>query len=141
MKLRAAVAADAAAIAALVTELGYPSDAGTVAARLARILGREEHLVLVAEVEGRVAAWVQAHARDVLESGFRVEIVGLVVSAACRRRGVGRELVRRAEAWAAQLGAPAIFVRSNTQRVESHAFYAALGFVQSKTQAVYRKAL
>jgi GNAT superfamily N-acetyltransferase len=77
----------------------------------------------------------------VLESGFRVEINGLIVSPEARRRGVGRALVSRAEEWALQVGAEAIVVRSNVQRIESHAFYPALGYDVSKTQTVYRKRL
>jgi GNAT superfamily N-acetyltransferase len=77
----------------------------------------------------------------VLESGFRVEIVGLVVAEDCRRHGVGRELVQRAEQWAAGLGAATVVVRSNTKREESHRFYPALGYAATKTQAVYRKRL
>lgn len=138
---RAAQPSDATAIAELVAELGYPRDAAAVCERLERMLVRDDHFVLVAELEGNIVAWMQAHASDVLESGFRVEIVGLVVSAACRRRGVGRKLVVEAERWAAGIGAKAIVVRSNTQRTESHQFYPALGFALSKTQAVYRKAL
>jgi GNAT superfamily N-acetyltransferase len=67
--------------------------------------------------------------------------VGLVVSESCRRRGVGRSLVKRAEQWAAEIGAETLVVRSNTKRVESHRFYPALGFSLAKTQAVYRKGL
>jgi GNAT superfamily N-acetyltransferase len=75
----------------------------------------------------------------VLESGFRVEITGLVVSGEMRRRGVGRSLVAQAETWAAEISAGTIVVRSNAKRVESHEFYPALGYLPSKTQVVYRK--
>ena len=105
------------------------------------MVNRPEQLVLVAILEGQIAGWLQAQASEVLESGFRVEIVGLIVSESFRRRGVGRCLVERAEQWAKEIGAPAIVVRSNLKRVESHIFYPALGFSSSKSQAVYRKTL
>ena len=89
--------------------------------------------------EGRLTGWLQAHAYDILESGFIVEIVGLVVAQDCRRSGAGRALVRQAEQWAATLGAEALVVRSNTLRTESHLFYPALGFSISETQTVYKK--
>ena len=76
-----------------------------------------------------------------VESGFRVEITGLVVSPALRRRGVGRSLVDAAERWAKSLSAAGMVVRSNARRVESHFFYPALGYVPAKTQVVYRKPL
>jgi GNAT superfamily N-acetyltransferase len=76
-----------------------------------------------------------------LESGFIVEIAGLVVAEDCRRAGAGRALVQQAERWAGARGAESLVVRSNTLRTESHRFYPALGFLLSKTQAVYGKQL
>jgi Zn-dependent peptidase ImmA (M78 family) len=65
-------------------------------------------MVLVAVLEEKVAGWLHAHASEALESGFRAEIVGLVVSEGYRRRGVGRVLVQHAEQWARDIGAEAI---------------------------------
>ncbi len=141
MILRHATLADAAAIAALTGELGYTADEAASRERLSKLLDRAECHLVVAEMKGAVAGWLQAVTGEVLESGFRVEIVGLVVGEKFRRRGVGRALVARAEVWARSLGAPAIVVRSNTLRTESHVFYPALGFESTKTQAVYRKHL
>jgi|SRR5882724_3471164 len=141
MTIRDAVLSDAAEIARLTAELGYPTNAEEIAGRLSRVMDRRKQIVLVAALEEKIAGWVQAQASEVLESGFRVEIVGLIVAESCRRRGVGRRLVEEAERWAIELGAPAIVVRSNSKRVESHIFYPVLGFSSSKTQAVYRKFL
>jgi GNAT superfamily N-acetyltransferase len=140
IKVRAATEEDAWAIASLSGELGYPADLKTTRRRLRRILARDDQRVIVAELPGgAVCAWLQAHCSDVLESGFRVEITGLVVSPNARRRGVGRNLVAWAETWAAEISAETVVVRSNAKRVESHAFYPALGYIPSKTQVVYRK--
>jgi predicted N-acetyltransferase YhbS len=141
MIIRDAVISDAAEIARLTGELGYPANAEETAGRLSRVGDRQKQVVLVAVLEGKIAGWIQAQASEVLESGFRVEIVGLVVAESCRRCGVGRRLVEETERWASDVGAPAIVVRSNAKRVESHIFYPALGFSSSKTQAVYRKLL
>ena|ERR1017187_7551340 len=141
MTIRDAVLSDSAEIAQLTSQLGYAADADAISHRLARIADRRDQLVLVAVLEDKIAGWLQAHGSEVLESGFRAEIVGLIVGESCRRRGVGRRLVQRAEQWAIAIGAEAVVVRSNTKRVESHNFYPALGFCASKTQAVYRKDL
>jgi len=141
LTIRDAAPTDAEAIAQLTTQLGYAADSSEIAGRLARLSGQRDQLVLVAVLDGKVAGWLQAHASEVLESGFRVEIVGLVVAEDCRRHGAGRQLVRRAEQWAASLGAGTVVVRSNTKREESHRFYPALGYAAVKTQAVYRKRL
>jgi len=138
---RAAELSDVAGIAALTAQLGYAADQDAIRGRLARLLGRDDQIVVVAIVDQSIAGWLQAHASDVLESGFRVEIAGLIVAGRFRRRGIGRALVRHADKWAIAIGADAIVVRSNTKRMESHLFYPALGFAPAKTQAVYRKPL
>jgi GNAT superfamily N-acetyltransferase len=141
MTLRDAVRSNAGEIAQLTGELGYSTDTAEISGRLSRVTDRRKQVVIVAVLERKISAWMQAHAFEVLESGFRAEIVGLVVAQSYRRRGVGRHLVEAAERWAVEIGAPVIVVRSNLKRVESHRFYPALGFSSSKTQAVYRKLL
>jgi GNAT superfamily N-acetyltransferase len=110
--------------------------------RIRDILRSTGDLLIVAEdsLDG-VVGWLQAHAAHIVESGFRVEITGLIVSPAARRRGVGRALVAEAERWAGSLSAEAVVVRSNAKRLESHRFYPALGYARTKTQEVYRKPL
>jgi GNAT superfamily N-acetyltransferase len=138
--VRAASGSDASAIAALSAVLGYSPDEAAISGTLAELLARDDHRVLVAEAEGLgVCGWIHARACHALESGFRVEIAGLVVSDAMRRRGVGRALVAGAEDWALGIGAGSIVVRSNAKRVESHVFYPSLGYEAYKTQVVYRK--
>ena len=139
MVIRKAELDDVREITELTCQLGYPADVHVMHDRLERLLAREDQLVVVAFLENQVCGWLQAHACEALESGFRVEIAGLVVAEASRRRGIGRMLVDSAETWALEKGAKQLVVRSNTKRVESHAFYPALGFSASKTQAVYRK--
>lgn len=140
MILRAASVADAAQISQLISELGYQADIVALQGRIERLVSRTDHRVIVAETDSlELAGWLHAHASEALESGFRVEILGLVVGSRFRRHGVGRALVRAAEAWAKELACDTLVVRTNVTRVESHPFYAALGFAQVKTQAVYRK--
>jgi len=139
--IRRAQLTDAPAIAALSAELGYPADPNTVRERLKRILNHRDHHMAVAVADQQVAGWLQAHASDMLGSGFRAEIVGMVVSQAFRRRGLGRLLVESTVAWAREIEAEMIVVRSNVARAESHHFYPALGFAIWKTQTVYRMRL
>jgi GNAT superfamily N-acetyltransferase len=141
MTIRDAHVSDAPEIAQLTNQLGYVADSVVIAGRLARLGRQRDQVVFVAVLEGKVVGWIQAHASDALESGYRAEIVGLVISEAFRRRGIGRALVQHAEQWASGIGAEAFVVRSNAKRVESHSFYPAVGYSFSKTQAVYRKYL
>lgn len=140
--IREARSNDASAIAALSSTLGYPAQVEIMQARLDKMLSRADQLVALAEDEHHVVCgWLTAHAFDTLASGFRVQITGLVVSDQHRRMGIGRQLVERAEVWAKSLHAEAVVVFSNIKRTESHSFYPAVGYTNTKTEAVYRKAL
>jgi len=141
MTIREANLSDSVDIARLTVELGYAGDAGSIRWRLDQIASNRDQVVYVAVLKERIVGWLQAHASVSLESGYRVEIVGLIVETAFRRYGVGRALVQQAERWALEFGLDIMVVRSNIKRVESHNFYHALGFSASKTQAVYRKVL
>lgn len=138
---RAAHAADAAEIARLAGELGYPVDVDSMVVRVDMLLGNPRQCVRVIDGEGCLAGWIVAERRLSLEVGERVEITGLVVDSTARRCGVGRALVGAAEAWAAGQGIDVVFVRSNVQRQASHPFYEGLGYARQKSQHVYRKRL
>ena len=140
--IRRATELDAEPIARLSSTLGYATTVRVMRRRIDAILASDADLVLLAaRSTGAVVGWLQAHAAHLVESGFRVEITGLIVAAEARRCGVGRALVAEAERWAGAKSAEAIVVRSNARRVESHRFYPALGYRRTKTQTVYQKAL
>ena len=140
--VRAARVADAAQIARLSAQLGYPESDEVFAARLRQLLPLPQHAVFVAADDGAaLLGFIAVEHRLTLETGERVEIVGLVVDADARRRGLGRALLAAAEAWARGTGTPELVVRSNVVRAESHPFYEGAGYRRAKTQHVYRKTL
>lgn len=140
--VRLATEDDAESLARLVAELGYGAEPEAVRERIRSILASPRDVLLAASShDGAVVGLLQAHASVAIESGPRVEIVGLVVAAAARRAGVGRLLVAAAERWAGSMGIDTVVVRSNVNRVESHAFYPALGYERTKAQHVYKKHL
>jgi len=123
MTVRTANLQDVAAIARLSDELGYPCDAAAIEARVRKVTAQKHHLLLVAQNDhGEVCGWLHAFGADYIESGFRVEIAGLVVAKAAQRSGIGSHLVGEAERWARGIGAEFISVRSNINRAESHPF-------------------
>ncbi len=133
---------DSAEIARLSGELGYPATTEQIRQNLKKLMASPKYLVAVANAEGnRLAGWMVVERRVSLESGEVAEITGLVVAASARRTGVGKALVSAAEQWTARQGLPAIRVRSNITRAESHPFYERLGFLQKKTQHTYDKPL
>src|SRR5437764_8630599 len=101
MTIRKAMVNDAPRLAELSAALGYPVEPDVIARRLARLFSCPEHLVLVAEAaDNLVAGWVHAAEHDILVIGCFCEILGLVVAADHRGKGIGRRLVEEVEHWA-----------------------------------------
>jgi len=141
--IRRAQERDCAEITRLANQLGYPASEDVMRVRLQRLLNGPFDIVFVAEAgdgEG-LAGWIQGSLCQTLESDYRVEIAGLVVDDRFHRRGIGRNLVARVEGWAVERGAIQSSVRCRTTRPEAHMFYGSLGYIQSKTQVVFRKSL
>jgi GNAT superfamily N-acetyltransferase len=141
IEVRRAEVEDAAEMARLAAELGYPMPPGEMTRRLANLLPNANHHIAVVATGDRLAGWVHVEHRSSLDGGERAELMGLVVDPAGRRRGFGRELVGLAERWALAQGLSMLTVRSNTIRELAHPFYESLGFARTKTQHVYAKAL
>jgi 4-hydroxyphenylpyruvate dioxygenase-like putative hemolysin len=88
-KIRPMAATDAEAVAELAGELGYPNETEPVRSRIRTI--RDADLLLVTvDSNNRPVGFIQAHRVCIIELGFRVEILGLVVSSTARRRGIAR---------------------------------------------------
>jgi GNAT superfamily N-acetyltransferase len=127
--LRDAIIEDATVIAALLGELGYPSQPDGVRTRLARLLAREGSRVFVAERGGRVVGVLGLDRMPVLTSLSDVAmIIALVVTEHERRSGVGRLLIARAEDEARAWQCGRIMVTSAERRADAHAFYQRLGY-------------
>jgi RimJ/RimL family protein N-acetyltransferase len=120
---------DAAALAGLLTQLGYLQDAEQVGAQLVKWAGDPRGTVLVAELHGTPAGVIAAHAIPYLERpGSFARVVALAVDQTHRRAGIGRRLFAAVEAWANGLGCRDIEITSRRDRDDAHAFYRALGF-------------
>jgi len=127
--VRAATAGDAATIAALLGELGYPADAAAVAPRIARLLARTDQKILIAEDARGVLGLLALAAVPMLEYEQDVALItALVITERARGTGIGRELVARAESLAAAAGATRFMVTTHVRRAGAHAFYERLGF-------------
>ena len=141
MNIRQAIASDAAALAALSTQLGYPSTAEEIAGRLDVLGGRPGNGVLVAEDGSGVVGWLHVSGMYLLESPSFAEVLGLVVDEAHRGKGIGKQLLDDAARWAADRGFDRLRVRSNVIREDAHRFYEREGFRRTKTQVVLDRPL
>lgn len=137
--IRAAAPADAGSLARLSGELGYPADAETIARRLQDVVKNRAGAVMVAEVDGQVAGWAHVLPQRRLEYDANAELAGLVVDESARGAGIGRALLRAAEAWAGEHGYPELVVRSNVIRERAHRFYLREGYAEKKRQVVFVK--
>jgi GNAT superfamily N-acetyltransferase len=121
---------DAAQVATLLAELGYPDNqVADVRQRLELWANEATSRALVAERHEQVLGIVAVTAIPYLEhEGRWGRIVALVVSSAWRGQGVGRQLAEAAENAASELGCVVMEVTSALSRTDSHRFYQTLGY-------------
>jgi GNAT superfamily N-acetyltransferase len=122
--IRQARPEDAQALADLLTQLGYPTDAARVPERLENVHARPGTVVLVAEHRGRPVGVVTVHLFAAMHTSYPAAwLTALVVDESARGKGVGSALVRHAEQWAIQQGARSLSLTSALRRKEAHEFY------------------
>ncbi|MGI9115358.1 MAG: GNAT family N-acetyltransferase [Chthoniobacterales bacterium] len=110
INVRSATPADAAEIASLCAELGYPRSKEESERRLELIADASDLLlVAAAESTGQLMGFIQAKRVCIIEVGVRVEILGLVVAEKFLRGGIGRHLIAEVERWARASGVEAVW--------------------------------
>jgi GNAT superfamily N-acetyltransferase len=139
--LRPACAGDAARVAALAEQLGYAVSEADARARLPVLAADPLQALFVAELEGRVLGWIHVCEEHTLLFEPYAEIVGLIVDATARSRGLGAALLARAEQWAVERGLGVVHLRSRTTRERAHAFYLREGYRITKTQHAFERVL
>ncbi|MEH7347573.1 GNAT family N-acetyltransferase [Gottfriedia acidiceleris] len=141
IRYRIASTTDSSEISRLSGQLGYNVEKNQVIERLTNILDQKDHVVFVAEIEGKLIGWIHAHGRYLIESPPYVEIGGLIVDSTFRGQKIGEFLVKRCEEWSKLLGFKEIRVRTNETRLETLIFYKKIGFENTKAQKVFKKEL
>jgi GNAT superfamily N-acetyltransferase len=127
LTIRDARPEDAAAIARLLDQLGYPTEAAAIPSRLERlrIVGDR---VVVAEVDGRVAGLAQLQVSPTIAlERPAAKIDALVVGESHRGQGIGRALVAEMEAEARVRGCVLLYLTTATRREDAHDFYRRVG--------------
>jgi len=143
LEIRRARLKDAAAIADLSGQLGYPTTQQEMADRLARLLrlSRVNQIFIAEAPSGDVAGWIHVSMNPLLEVPLRAEVNGLIVADGQRSLGAGAKLLQAAETWARHKGCQGMAVRSNVMRDRAHSFYLRNGYEYYKTQKAFRKNL
>jgi GNAT superfamily N-acetyltransferase len=126
--IRDAAREDAAGLAHLMKELGYPVEPDALWKRIERF-ALPTHRTFIAEVNGHMAGFAGCSALAIYESDTPVcWIMALSVASHFRRHGVGRALIAAVEGWCGETGLGEIRVHSGNGRQDAHAFYEACGF-------------
>jgi len=125
LRIRPAAPGDAVPLGRLLEQLGYPTDAAEIPARIEKLHARPGTMVLVAGDEvGNVLGVVTVHLfQSIHASEPAAWLTSLVVEEQARGQGVGSALVLRAEEWAIQHGALRISLTSALHREQAHEFY------------------
>lgn len=113
-------------------ELGnWDVTAENLAVTLAKMEKAGIYTTLVALADGRAAGFITMV--EVMAAGFPVgylKINGLAVKEAFQRQGIGAQLLKAAEALAAQKGISHIGLASGFKRTAAHTFYERQGYVK-----------
>ena len=131
---------DAAAVSALLGELGYEVSPQAAAERVQRLNETGSDPTFITDDDGRPLGLIALHHGHMIQYRSPVaRITALVVNQTARRRGVGRMLIDHALRWAEQRGCELIELTSALNRAETHGFYRNLGFEANSLR--FRKSL
>jgi GNAT superfamily N-acetyltransferase len=132
---------DAADVAVLAGQLGYPSTAEDIRARITRFAEEPGEQLRVARWGSSVVGWVHFQLHRSLATELRVELANVVVDEKLRGRGIGARLVALAEEWGREQGLRKIRLASRVTRAEAHKLYLRLGYTIDKTSHIFVKPL
>lgn len=142
IRLRPARQKDAAALQRLNADmLGYDYSLSDTQEQLHRLLAMPQHLIVVAEAEGKqeLVGYVHAQDYEVLYSSPMKDILGIAVHPDYQHQGIGSSLLAWIEQWASSQNACMIRLVSSEARVKAHAFYEANGYLREKRQLNFKK--
>jgi len=131
LTIRDAQPDDSAAIAELLGQLGYPTDAHAVEGRLQRlrIVGDR---VVIADVDGVVTGLAHLQVGPTIEYDRpAAKLAALVVDESHRGEGIGRALVAAIEDEARLRGCELLYLTTSERRDDAHSFYERIGLEQT----------
>jgi len=122
-RIRRAGPADAAFIAELIAQLGYPAAVDETRGRMER-LDQDGQILFVAELDGELAGIAALQIYPVLVQDAPIcRLAVLAVAERMRRRGIGRALTLAVEEEARRSGCDRVVLDSAVWRDEAHEFY------------------
>ena len=138
---RTAINSDIPELIRLTNQLGYHIEKNQLTKNLNIILNNKENVVLVAVNSDKLVGWIHAQSRYLIESAPYIEISGLIVDIEFRGLSIGKTLIHYCEKWSSEKEFHEIRVRTNSVRTDAIKFYSRIGFINTKTQHVFKKEL
>ena len=129
---------DCQALSQLMSVLGYNVEPVDIATRIQTIRNRSGE-VFVAGDSAVVIGCVQAQIDIRLAEGCVGEIISLAVLASHQGLGVGKRLIKCAEAFLVEYGCETVRIRANSKRDNARDFYSAQGYSKKKQQSILLK--
>lgn len=132
--------ADCQAICKLSSsEMGYDYPEDKTINKLKMLLKSEKDRIFVATTHEEVIGYVHASDYDVIYAPHMKNIMGIAVSSAYKKNGIGKALLAAVEEWGKETGACGIRLVSGATRTAAHEFYRHCGYDGGKQQINFKK--
>lgn len=133
--IRHADIADKAELARLFTVLGHPCSASDIAARWDAWRAEGTVALVAANTGGGLAGLATVQSMRVLHKALPIgRVTALVVDTHLHGKGIGRALMRAAEALVTEMGCGSMEITSHVERPDAHAFYRGIGYEQTSVR-------
>jgi GNAT superfamily N-acetyltransferase len=130
LEIRDAEADDAPHICALIAQLGYPDEAGVIAARI-DALKQSGGRILLAAYDNQIVGLAALDRIRHLHRPDDGRLTALVVAGECRGLGIGKRLLAAAETVFRDWGCARAELSSGERRSDAHRFYEREAYVES----------
>lgn len=140
LQIRRMRADDLPEVSVLMRMLGYEIEPDELRSRLAEIVRRDEHALMVAvDGSGAAVGLIHVFIRAALEKPVEAIVQSLVVRDDLRGAGIGKRLMDEAEAWAKIRGIASMALYTQLHREDAATFYANRGYAEANRSRLMRR--
>ncbi len=126
--IRIAIPEDAASVADLINQMGYPVSESEAEIRI-KHYSKPSYRLMLAEIEGNTIGLIALHIYDVLHlPAPEGRVISFCVDEKVRDKGVGTTLLTEAENFFKKSGCYKIVLNCNLRRTDTHQYYLNRGY-------------
>lgn len=119
--------------------MGYDYPPEQTKEKIKALSTNQHHLILVAELRGRIAGYIHLNDYDTLYFGPMKNVLCLAVLPEYRRQGIAGALLKKAESLSKESSTVGIRLDSGAERLPAHACYEKYGYINIKDHKYFRK--